>query len=127
MQAGAVSALYGVGSMAAARVVKRLVGRWSPAVIILVGGAQMAAGYAIAAAGQSVPALVLTALLLGGGWAFMHSTVQSWATALVPSARATGVAMFGLALYLGSALAGSLAAGAAEHHAYRGSSCSPRC
>ncbi|MFF5125704.1 MFS transporter [Streptomyces syringium] len=118
--AGAVSALYGVGSMAAAQLVKRLVGRWSPAMIILAGGVQMAAAYTIAAVSLSVPALVVTALLLGGGWSFMHSTVQSWATVLAPTARATGVAMFGVALYVGSALASGLAAGAADHHAYRG-------
>ncbi|MEU8685272.1 MFS transporter [Streptomyces sp. NPDC048611] len=118
--AGAVSALYGVGSMAAAQGVKHLVGRWTPVRLIVVGGAQLAVAYGLAAAGRSVPALVGCALLLGGGWSFLHSTVQSWATALAPAARATGVAMFGLALYVGSAVASVLAAGPAEHHAYRG-------
>ncbi|MGA5561516.1 MFS transporter [Streptomyces platensis] len=118
--AGAVSALYGVGSMAAAQQVKRLVGRWTPVRLIVVGGVQMAVAFGLAAASRSVPALVGCALLLGGGWSFMHSTIQSWATALSPAARATGVAMFGVALYVGSALAGALAAGPAEHHAYRG-------
>ncbi|MFF7725422.1 MFS transporter [Streptomyces sp. NPDC008001] len=117
--AGAVSALYGAGSIAAAQVVKRLAGRMGPVRLILVGGAQMVAGYLLAASGQSVPSLAVTALLLGGGWSFLHSTLQSWATGLTPSARATGVAMFGVALYAGSALSGSLAAGAAEHHHYR--------
>ncbi|MFG2889741.1 MFS transporter [Streptomyces sp. NPDC048248] len=118
--AGAVSALYGVGSMSAAQMVKRLVGRWTPVRLIVVGGVQMALAFGLAAASRSVPALVLTALLLGGGWSFMHSTIQSWATALSPTARATGVAMFGLALYVGSALASTLAAAPAEHHAYQG-------
>jgi len=118
--AGAVSALYGVGSMAAAQQVKRLVGRWTPVRLIVVGGVQMAVAFGLATASQSVPALVGCALLLGGGWSFMHSTIQSWATALSPAARATGVAMFGVALYVGSALASALAAGPAEHHAYRG-------
>ncbi|WP_432039545.1 MFS transporter [Streptomyces cucumeris] len=117
--AGAVSALYGVGSMAAARMVKRLVGRWTPVTLIVAGGAQMAVGYAVAGVSQSAPALVVTALLLGGGWSFMHSTVQSWATVLSPAARATGVALFGVALYVGSAVASGLAAGAAEAHVYR--------
>ncbi|WEH33830.1 MFS transporter [Streptomyces sp. AM 4-1-1] len=117
--AGAVSALYGVGSMAAAQSVKRLVGRWSPARLIVTGGVQMAAAFGLAAASRTVPALVVTALLLGGGWSFMHSTIQSWATVLSPTARATGVAMFGLALYVGSALASTLAAVPAEHHAYQ--------
>ncbi|GAA3189764.1 MULTISPECIES: MFS transporter [Streptomyces] len=117
--AGAVSALYGVGSMAAAQIVKRLVGRWTPVWLIVAGGAQMLVAFGLAAASTSVPALVGCALLLGGGWSFMHSTIQSWATLLSPTARATGVAMFGLALYVGSALASALAAQPAEHHAYR--------
>ncbi|MEC3980489.1 hypothetical protein QMK34_35115 [Amycolatopsis sp. H20-H5] len=75
--------------------------------------------YSVAALSLSVPALVVTALLLGGGWAFMHSTIQSWATQLSPAARATGVAMFGVALYVGSALATTFAAGAAEHGQYQ--------
>ncbi|WP_326693654.1 MFS transporter [Streptomyces sp. NBC_01766] len=118
--AGAVSALYGVGSMSAAQMVKRLVGRWTPTWLIVTGGVQMALAFGLAATSRSVPALVVTALLLGGGWSFMHSTIQSWATGLSPTARATGVAMFGLALYVGSALASTLAAAPAEHHAYHG-------
>ncbi|GAA2332556.1 MFS transporter [Streptomyces cuspidosporus] len=117
--AGAVAALYGVGSMAAAQVVKRLVGRWSPVGLIVAGGVQMAVAYLLAGCSQSTGALVVVALLLGGGWSFMHSTIQSWATALSPTARATGVAMFGVALYVGSALAGGLAASAAQAHDYR--------
>ncbi|MEU7164797.1 MFS transporter [Streptomyces morookaense] len=116
--AGAVSALYGVGSMSAAQWVKRLVGQWGPVRLIVAGGVQMAAAYAVAAVSQSVPALVVTALLLGGGWSFMHSTVQSWATGLSATARATGVAMFGVALYVGSAVASAISAGAAGAHHY---------
>ncbi|MEV8454141.1 MFS transporter [Streptomyces sp. NPDC052095] len=118
--AGAVSALYGVGSMAASQLVKRLVGRWTPVRLIVAGGAQMAVAFGFAAASRSAPSLVVCALLLGGGWSFMHSTIQSWATTLSPTARATGVAMFGVALYVGSALASAFAAGPAEHHAYGG-------
>ncbi|WP_185993935.1 hypothetical protein [Streptomyces benahoarensis] len=88
--------------------------------LIVVGGVQMAVAFGIAAASRSVPALVGCALLLGGGWSFMHSTIQSWATALSPAARATGVTMFGPALHAGSALASALAAGPAQHQAHRG-------
>lgn len=117
--AGAVAALYGVGSMAAAQVVKRLVGQWSPVGLIVAGGVQMALAYLLAGYSQSTGVVVMVALLLGGGWSFMHSTIQSWATALSPTARATGVAMFGVALYVGSALASWLAAPTAQAHDYR--------
>ncbi|MFF4603395.1 MFS transporter [Streptomyces sp. NPDC001339] len=118
--AGAVSALYGVGAMACAQLVKKLVDRWSPAVLIVAGGAQAGAAYALAAVSRSVPVLAVTALLLGSGWSFLHTTIQTWATAVTPEARATGVAMFGVSLYGGSALAGGLTADAAGHHAYGG-------
>ncbi|MER6075732.1 MFS transporter [Streptomyces sp. NPDC001817] len=117
--AGAVAALYGVGSMTAAQVVKRLVGQWSAVRLIVTGGVQITVAYLLAGYSQSTGALVVVALLLGGGWSFMHSTIQSWATALSPTARATGVAMFGVALYVGSALASWLAAPTAQAHAYR--------
>ncbi|MHB6904300.1 MFS transporter [Streptomyces sp. DB-54] len=116
--AGAASALYGAGAMGCAQLVKKLVGRWSPAMLILAGGVQAAAAYAVAALSQSLPALALTALLLGGSWSFMHTTLQSWATVVVPAARATSVAMFGVSLYGGSALASSLTASAAATHHY---------
>ncbi|MCZ1006151.1 hypothetical protein O1L68_04565 [Streptomyces lydicus] len=116
--AGAVSALYGAGAMGFAQVVKRLVGRWSPAVLILAGGAAAAAAYAAAATSRSLPALAVTALLLGCSWSFMHTTLQSWAIAVAPAARATGVAMFGVSLYGGSALASSLTATTAANHDY---------
>ncbi|KUN89594.1 hypothetical protein AQJ66_03910 [Streptomyces bungoensis] len=101
--------------MAAAQVVERLVGQWSPVRLIVTGGVQMAAASLLAGYSQFTGALVVVALLLGGGWSFMHSTIQSWATALSPTARATGVALFGVALYVGSALA----AATAQAHAYR--------
>ncbi|MEU9590700.1 MFS transporter [Streptomyces sp. NPDC048193] len=117
--AGAVAALYGAGAMAAAQVVRRLVGRWSPVGLIGAGGAQMALAYLLAGYRQTTGVLVVAALLLGGGWSFMHSTIQSWATALTPAARATGVALFGTALYVGSAVATGLAASTAQAHGYR--------
>ncbi|MGZ0204426.1 MFS transporter [Streptomyces sp. RM1] len=117
--AGAVAALYGAGAMAASQAVKRLVGRCSPAALIAAGGAQTALAYLLAGCRQSTGPLVVAALLLGGGWSFLHSTVQSWATSLCPAARATGVALFGVALYGGGALAGGLAAATAQAGAYR--------
>jgi MFS family permease len=105
--------------MAAAQVVKRLVGQWSAVGLIVAGGVQMALAYLLAGYSRSTGVLVVVALLLGGGWSFMHSTIQSWATVLSPAARATGVAMFGVALYAGSAMASGLAAATAQAHHYR--------
>jgi MFS family permease len=53
------------------------------------------------------------AVLLGLGWAAMHSTLQTWATQVLPSARATVVSLFAGSLFAGSAVASALVAGAA--------------
>ncbi|MFJ8312720.1 MULTISPECIES: MFS transporter [unclassified Streptomyces] len=118
--AGAVAALYGIAAMGGAQLVRRLAGRLGPVALIVAGGIQLTLAYAVAALHPSLATLMLTALLLGGGWAFLHSTVQAWATLLVPGARATGIAFFGVALYLGSALGTGLGAQAAQLGAFQG-------
>ncbi|MFC5820473.1 MFS transporter [Nonomuraea harbinensis] len=108
--AGLAAAAYGLGVYLFSQVVKRLAGGrpvWS---LILIGGAQMCAGYAIVAVEANLGTVALTALLLGGGWSFMHSSLQTWATSVVPQARGTTVAFFASCLFMGSAVA-SWAAG----------------
>jgi predicted MFS family arabinose efflux permease len=43
-------------------------------------------------------------VLLGGGWAFMHSTLQTWATDMAPGYRAMAVSLFATNLFIGSAI-----------------------
>jgi predicted MFS family arabinose efflux permease len=107
-QAGAVAGLYGVGIIVFTRVVKRLTTRRPAWSLLAVGGVTMSSGHLLAAAGQTIAAIAVTGVLLGAGWAFMHSTLQTWATSVVPEARGTGVAMFGASLFAGSALASAL-------------------
>ena len=44
-------------------------------------------------------------MFLGAAWAFMHSTLQTWVTEVVPEARATAVSLFASLLFTGSAVA----------------------
>ncbi|MEV4218220.1 MFS transporter [Nonomuraea sp. NPDC049725] len=108
--AGLCAAAYGLGVWLFSRLVMRLSRGWPAWWLIAAGGAQMCAGYAVVAAGVSVAAVTVTALLLGGGWSFMHSSLQTWVTSVVPHARGTAVAFFASALFVGSA-ASSWAAG----------------
>jgi MFS family permease len=71
-----------------------------------IGLAMLAAGVRLprGATGQgALPDLVGT-VLLGGGWAFMHSTLQTWATDMAPGYRATAVSLFATMLFTGSAV-----------------------
>ncbi|MFD0472945.1 MFS transporter [Nonomuraea thailandensis] len=108
--AGLSITAYGLGLWGFAKLVKRLSGRWPAPLLMVVGGAQLCAGFAIVTVHISVPAVAVTALLLGGGWSFLHSSLQTWATSVVPEARGTTIAFFACALFVGSAVA-SWAAG----------------
>ncbi|MGP3963808.1 MFS transporter [Nonomuraea sp. 3N208] len=96
---------YGLGLWAFSKVVKRLSGRWPAPVLMTVGGAQLCAGFTLVAGHVSMATVAVTALLLGGGWSFLHSSLQTWATSVVPQARGTTIAFFASALFVGSAVA----------------------
>jgi predicted MFS family arabinose efflux permease len=108
--AGLVGAAFGVGALAWSRVVRLLVGRLSPTGMSAVGGALLIAGLAVPAVAVTVATVAVAGLLLGGAWAFLHTSLQSWATEVVPGERATSVALFAGLLFLGSSV-GTLAAG----------------
>ncbi|TDC06572.1 MFS transporter [Nonomuraea longispora] len=116
--AGLAITAYGLGLWALSKVVKRLVGRWSPPVLMTVGGAQLCAGFAIVTVHVSLPTVAVTALLLGGGWSFLHSSLQTWATSVVPEARGTTIAFFASALFVGSAVASWAGGPLADHGRY---------
>ena len=95
-----------------------MAGRAGSGALILIGGALLAAGYGAGTASQSLPGIALAAVLVGGGFAFMHPTLQSWATEVAPEARATVISFFAAALFVGSSLATTAAAPLAEAGSY---------
>ena len=104
-QAGALVALYGVGLLLTSRVVKRLAGRVQPAGFLAVGSAALVLAYVAVAVSQAPVLVAVAALVVGSGWAAMHSTMQAWATEVVPEARATLVSLFAASLFVGSGVA----------------------
>jgi predicted MFS family arabinose efflux permease len=80
------------------------------------GGAAYAIAYYTIAFGQPVIGVLVCSLLLGSGWALMHPLVQSWATEVVPDARASAVSLFAMALFVGSAVSAAIAAPLADAH-----------
>ncbi len=108
--AGLAAAAFGTGALAWSRAVRPLVGRVPAAGLAAIGGAMLVAGWAVPAAAVTLPTVVAAGLLLGGAWAFLHSTLQNWATQVVPAHRATAVALFAALLFLGSSAGAALAA-----------------
>ena len=112
--AGLAVGLYGLAVLGWTRVVKLVANRLGASVLILIGAGMLMLGYASGAVGQSLASVSAAAILVGGGFAFMHSTLQTWATEVVPEARATVVSLFAAALFAGSGVAAMAAAPLAE-------------
>lgn len=103
--AGLVVSLYGVGLLLASRVVKRLAGRTRPTSFLGGGAAGLAVAYGAVSLSRSGWVVGGAALLVGAAWAAMHSTMQTWATEVLPQARAATVSLFAGALFVGSGVA----------------------
>jgi predicted MFS family arabinose efflux permease len=112
--AGMAVGLYGLGVLGWTRAVKLVANRLGSSPLILIGAGMLMLGYASGAAGPSLVSVSAAAVLVGGGFAFMHSTLQTWATEVVPEARATVISLFAAALFAGSAVATMAAAPLAE-------------
>lgn len=116
--AGVVTAVYGLAVLAFARVVGALSYRLHASRLIALGAASAVVACAITAVSRTPGVAVTAAVLLGLAWASMHSSLQTWATEVLPAARATVVSAFAAALFLGSALAAVFTGGLAEAHHY---------
>ena len=117
--AGTVTAAYGVSVYLSASLVGRLSRRHHPARLIALGGAAALTAALTSALSQRPASVALAALLLGLAWAAMHSSLQTWATEVLPAARATVVSLFAGSLFAGSAVAALLVAGLAGESRYR--------
>lgn len=118
--AGLVASVFGVAVLAAAKVVKRLASsdRRRTTGFLTIGGLSGVFGCAVLASRQSVASAVLGCVLLGVGWASMHSSLQAWITEVTPDARATAVAFFAASLFAGGAAGGGVGGVLAGRAAY---------
>ncbi len=115
---GLAVGVYGVATLGWTQVLKKVAERIGSAGLIFVGGMLLAAGYAAGVADQGLVGISFAAFFVGGGFAFMHSTLQTWATEVVPEARATVISFFAAALFVGSGLVANAAAPLAERGAF---------
>ncbi|MBL7261110.1 MFS transporter [Paractinoplanes lichenicola] len=112
--AGAVTAIYGVAVLVFARLVGSLSRRWPAWRLIGIGATSAVLACSAAALSRQVWAAAAVAVLIGLAWAAMHSSLQTWATQVLPAARATVVSGFAGSLFAGSAVSAALIAGPAE-------------
>jgi len=115
---GLAVGLYGLATLLWAQAVKLSADRLGPHGLLLFGGGLLALGYAAGAVGQNLVGVALAAVCAGGAFAFMHSTLQSWAISVLPEARATVISFFATAIFVGSGVATAAVAPLAEAGSY---------
>jgi predicted MFS family arabinose efflux permease len=119
--AGAATTTFGVSTILAASLVKRL-DRLGPARLIAIGAVCACATYVSAVLDQGLAGMVCASVLLGIGRAFMHSSLQTWATDVAPQARAMAISLFATVLFTGTSaaagLGGALIAGGSDATMY---------
>jgi predicted MFS family arabinose efflux permease len=113
--AGTVVAVFGAAVLIFTRVVRPLSSRLTTPTLLVIGGVAGCLGFGVLAVDRGLVTGMAACLLLGAAWAFMHSTLQTWATSVVPHARPQVVSLFAACLFLGgstgAALGGPLADG----------------
>jgi predicted MFS family arabinose efflux permease len=116
--AGAVTGVYGVSVFLGSQLVSRLSAHWHPSWLIGFGGGSAVLACSLLAVSQQPVMAVVVAVLYGLAWTAMHSSLQTWATEVLPSARATVVSFFAGSLFVGSAVAAVLVSGLADAGRY---------
>ena len=116
--AGLATGVYGLSVLPFSVFVGRFSQRWHASRLIALGAVAALLACGVLALSQEVPAGVTAAILLGLAWTAMHSTLQTWATEVLPAARATVVSFFAGSLFVGSSLAAVVASGLADEGRY---------
>lgn len=112
--AGSVAGVFGFAVLVFALLVGRLSTHLHPAWLIALGAAATLVGALLLSASQTPAVAACVAVLLGLGWASMHTSLQTWGTEVIPEVRATVVSLSAGCLFLGSSVATALVAGLAD-------------
>jgi predicted MFS family arabinose efflux permease len=118
--AGLVVAAYGVAVFAGMQLLKRVIrATGAPAAALIAsGGALLLVAYLTAAADQGPVSILIASLVIGLGYCFLHSTLQTWATEVAPEARGTATSLFVTAVFIGAAIGTAAVSGLADEQRY---------
>jgi predicted MFS family arabinose efflux permease len=101
---GLVLGVSGLAQLGAARLLPRLLARFSEAELVGLGGGAMALSFALASVAPHWLFLGVSSMLCGFGFSSCHSTLQTRATEAFPRARGTSLSLFAFSLFSGAAL-----------------------
>ncbi len=98
---GVILACFGLGGLVYSRLVGRLLPRFGERGLVRLGGSVVTVAYVAVAVSPDWRLLPPLVFLAGIGFYMFHSTLQTKATELAPTARGTAVALFAFCLFLG--------------------------
>ena len=101
---GLVLAANGASTLAGSRVLRRVHRRLGEQRLLLLGGLLQAGGFLLLAPLPDWHPTVAAFVMMGLGFSFFHSTLQTRATELHPELRGTSVALFAFALFIGGGI-----------------------
>jgi predicted MFS family arabinose efflux permease len=104
LQAGLLLGALGLGAATGSLSLRRLAPRFGERWLSHTGGAVQLVCWCLLPLPEARFVAPLTFAGVGLGWVWLHSTLQTRATELVPEARGKAIALFALALFLGGAV-----------------------
>lgn len=106
--AGIATATYGLFVLGASQAVRRSTQRVGPTVYLLIGGISATLGFGLLIYTVNPVTVLISCALQGIAWVTMHTTLQTWATTLSNTARATAVSLFAGFMFLGNGVGASI-------------------
>jgi len=116
--AGLVTAVFGLSVIGSSQLVKLVLGRIPPAVLLLSGGGAATIAFALVAVVTSVATVLIASVLLGIAWAVGHTQIQNWMSDAVVRDRPVGTALFATSMFTGAAVGAAIGSAAAVAGAY---------
>jgi predicted MFS family arabinose efflux permease len=107
---GLIVGTFGIGGLLYAGSVQQLVNLFGQAGLAIFGGALLGAAYLILVLAGFWWLAPVAVTMIGLGYYALHNTLQTNATQMAPQARATAVAIFSSAIYLGQTIGVAAAA-----------------
>ena len=119
IRVGFLLALYGVATLVAGVLLRRVRRVVPEGVLAAAGGVLKGGAYFLMIPRGPIALYAIALLMLGLGYVALHTTLQTRATELAPEARGTGVALFAFCLFLGGSLGAAIFGPLVDHGWHR--------
>ncbi len=116
--AGLAVGLFGFAVIAWSFLVKRLIPIVPAYGLLGLGGTAAVVAYLVLTVVITVPSVVVAAVLLGFAWAAAHTQLQTWMTDTVHDARAVGMSLLGVLMFVGASIGSAVSNVAATAHVW---------